>query len=163
MALQSTTALATITLQEASETVEFSGIPDTYRDLVLVISGQASAADSSVNVQINTDTNSANYPMVYAYGNGSSSGVGTLSSNGAQVSYFPGSGPVLTSVNFMDYSATDKHTTILSRQDQASGWVAMWAGRWANTNAINQIKIVFAQAGRTWNTGTTFALFGRIA
>ena len=163
MALQSTTALATITLQEASSTVEFSGIPNTYRDLILVISGQASAADSSVNVQINTDTTSANYPMVYAYGDGSSPGGGTLNSNGAQVSYFSGTGPIITSVEFIDYSATDKHTTILSRQNQPSGWVAMWAGRWANTNAINQLKVVFAQAGRTWNTGTTFALFGRIA
>ena len=60
----------------------------------------------------------------------------------------------------MDYSATDKHKTTLVRNDQ-SGVTGMWAGRWANTAAINRLDIIGANG--TFPIGTTLNLYGIVA
>ena len=151
------TPLATVTLGSSASSVTFSSIPATYRDLVLVIDGTVSAPDTSIDLEINNDTTAANYPAVYAYGDGSGTGSGTLTSPGIQITYTPGGERQLITTQIMDYSATDKHTTTLTRAN--SDWIAMWAGRWANTAAVNQLKIKFVQT-RTWNAGSTFALYG---
>jgi hypothetical protein len=59
----------------------------------------------------------------------------------------------------MDYSATDKHKTILKRngggnQDQVWGG----AGRWANTGATTSLTLYYAIGNIA--VGTTFSLYG---
>ena len=149
--------LATIDATSAS-IVTFSSIPATYRDLVVVINGQPSSFPISVYLQFNNDTTAANYPQIYAYGDGSATGSTSLTSAGMHAMYNP-SGTKVTSINnIMDYSATDKHKTALHRSN--GDWVIMWAGRWANTSAISEIDIVFAQGGVTWTSGSLISLYG---
>lgn len=156
MALQSTTAIATITLQQASSAVTFSGIPNTYRDLILTIDGGASSAQSA-NLYLNADTNTASYPRVTMYGDGASAVSGATSN--PRILDIGTSASILISSIF-DYSATDKHKTVLVRSN-TSGLVAASAMRWANLTAVNQISAV-AHTG-TFNSGTSFSLYGRIA
>jgi len=62
----------------------------------------------------------------------------------------------------MDYSATDKHKTVLVKRgvSDATGYsVGMEAGRWASTSAITSINI-FDQSGDTFDAGSSFALYG---
>jgi hypothetical protein len=158
MALQSTTAIATITLQQASSTVTFSGIPNTYRDLVLVTEVKASASGSFLRYIFNGDTTEANYSRVFALGNGSSTSSQAL--NNPYVGEYSTAAAVIV-FNIMDYSATDKHKSLLIRSSNASAFALMAASRWANINAINSISLEAYTSNFT--AGSTFSLYGRIA
>lgn len=153
--------LATVLLSGGESSITLSSIPSTYRDLILVINGEVNASDTSINISFNDDTNTNNYPAVYGYANGGNRSSGQLNSTGVQISYMPNGGKGFVKAEIMDYSATDKHKTVLNRQNDSSGWIAMWAARWANkTEAINKILISFAQTGRSWNSGTSISLYG---
>jgi hypothetical protein len=100
------------------------------------------------------------YTVVYALGNGS----GTIS--GTEATFNPigatGASSSAGIINIMDYSATDKHKTVLSNRAvaDASGYtVGMQAGRWANTAAITTIYIA-DQSGYNFDAGSTFSLWG---
>lgn len=162
MALQNTTALATITLQEASSTVTFSEIPNTYRDLVLLIHADGTA-QTELYIRINGDTG-ATYTSVRMQGSGSTAGGATYSgTNGMRLN---GNGDIMTNfsfnavISFPDCSATDKHKTVLSRTNSSNG-VDACAGRYPSTNAISSIT-AYPNSG-SFDVGSTFALFGRIA
>lgn len=159
MALQSTTALATVTLQQASSTVTFSGIPNTYRDLILVIQG-TTAASVGERLQFNGDTTASNYSFVAAVGNGTSAV--SQSGTNAWLAYNLSAGDGLLSVvQIMDYSATNKHKTSLHRGNSPIQGTEMLVQRWSSNVAINQVTVLAVST--TWNTGATFSLYGRIA
>ena len=153
-------ALANITLGTASSSITFSSIPATYRDLVMVINGSVATA-TSFNFRFNGDSGT-NYFVVNVQG--FSPPTSGSSTDNKMVPWAPNNlvanQPFLLTSNFMDYSATDKHKTALHRiGGQAGGetWVAMTAGRWANTGAITSIVI---ESGANFNAGATLALYG---
>jgi hypothetical protein len=63
--------------------------------------------------------------------------------------------------NIMDYSATDKHKTILTRGNGTSDAVIAFANRWANTAAVTSVAA--STLTGTFNSGTTISLYGVIA
>jgi len=146
------TALANITLGSSASYVTLSSIPATYRDLVLVYSGSGTAP-TEVWATLNGST--ANGSTVVMLGTGSAAQSGTS----AAITI----GTIDTTicnniVQFMDYSATDKHKTILTRSNRAGAGTLAYATRWAITSAITSIAVV-PQSG-TFNSGHTFALYG---
>jgi hypothetical protein len=159
------TPLATQTLVSAAATVTFSTIPATYRDLVLVLAGAAST-NVTLKARFNGDTGS-NYTTVDAFGTGSAAQSGTsgtigeinLTQNGAfgtTISTF------ITQI--MDYSATDKHKTVLTRNNILTSsfpGVGMLAHRYASTAALTSI-LIFPSSGN-FAIGSTFALYGIVA
>lgn len=155
--------LSAITLSSLALEVSFTSIAQTYKDLVLVISGTAGAAPSSVQpvFRFNSDSEN-NYFYVFARGNGSStsSGADVASYNFGIISASVTSGRFLCISNIMDYSATDKHKTVLTRgnDNDANSDVQMMANRWANTAAITSIQLI--NPGGSWPSGSTFTLFG---
>jgi len=153
MATQTYVALATTTLAGGETEVTFSSIPATYRDVVLVIAGSSSTA-SGLEAKINGST--ANMSTVYMYGDGASASSG--SATGVAVIGQIDSGGGVSTTHFLDYSATDKHKTFLTRGSRAGGIVIAYANRWAQTTAINSIAMVM-QAG-SLNSGTVISLYG---
>jgi hypothetical protein len=151
------TALATVTLGSSAASVTFSSIPATYRDLILVIVGTASG-DNNPRLRLNGDTGNASW--VGVWGNGSSAT--TASNTDALLFGALSTGQSNTILQIMDYSATDKHKTILSRANQPAGSVWAFAGRWASTSAVTSAEAM-AQSGFTYGAGTTFSLYGVIA
>jgi hypothetical protein len=153
--------LATVTLGSSASSVTFSSIPATYRDLVLVWDFIGSSSGFS-DFLPNNDTGS-NKAVVYVSGQGSSPVASFTTTDGAFYT-----GVVSTTrrtsgvAHFMDYSATDKHKTLLSRWGHEIGLTAsqLWllAGRWPNTAAINQIT-----CRGNYAAGSTFNLYGVIA
>ena len=158
------TPLATVTLASAASSVSFGSIPATYRDLVLVITGSASV-DNTFGMIFNGDTGT-NYSYVDAFGNGSSpsSAASTDTRFLLTVNGTFGAGNHQFNTQIMDYSATDKHKTGMTR-NALSGSVfpgaGMIAARWASTAAITSMSI-FPGSGQL-NTGSTFSLYGVIA
>jgi hypothetical protein len=154
--------LATITLASTDSEVVFANIPNTYRDLVLVINAKYTGISrTTFYCRLNGDSGN-NYNLVAAGGNGSSA----VSYAQTGVNYFYGLISNQLSVNthqFMDYSATDKHKLALTRISDAAGAAAsesisMLAQRWANTAAITSITLT--PTNNSIAGGSTFSLYG---
>lgn len=150
-------ALANITLGSSASSVTFSSIPATFRDLVLVIKDLSVApTNGSVRIRFNGDTTDANYSRVIMFGSGSTGTSGATNGHLFYDLYETQGQPTL--VNIMDYSATDKHKTVLTRWSGTDSYVVAGAHRWANTAAINTIAIV--PNGFNFASTSTFALYG---
>lgn len=152
--------LANLTLTGSASSVTFSSISQAYRDLVLVVSATSSAATNTY-IRFNADSGT-NYHAVYMEGDGSATSSGTKLT-AAQIQSTNSFADISTSPNtqvwsVMDYSATDKHKSVLLRTNLASGGVGAVAARWANTAAITTLLVV--GNGGTLSSGTTLALYG---
>jgi hypothetical protein len=161
------TALANLTLSSSASVVTFTSISSSFRDLVLIINingvtGTVTNFNSSM--RLNTDSGS-NYNDVTMGGNGSSA----LSDTGSNQTYIvvptsETSVPSITKIDFLDYSATDKHKSLLVRGNLTVSQVSARAVRWANTSAISTITLFgpdyLGGTPDTWNAGSTFALYG---
>jgi hypothetical protein len=152
------TPLANITLGSSASSVTFSNIPNTYRDLILVMNAQNNQSGyDNVYMTFNGDTGSTR-SSVYALGNGSSTISGTTSA------FYAGTiNPTTNTVStcqILDYSATDKHTTGLTRGNAATSEYGngMYASRWASTSAVT--SFVLTPQSSSFDSGSTFALYG---
>jgi hypothetical protein len=154
------TPLAEVTLSSSASSVTFSSIPATYRDLVVVFVAAGSTTLQG-RVRLNGDTGS-NYNYVRMSGSGSAA---TSASAASQTSGFLSAiaqatttGALQMNINIMDYSATNKHTTIISRADQSANGTEAFANRWANTAAVTSVQILTSTGN--WASGTTATLYG---
>jgi hypothetical protein len=162
------TPLATVTVGIATLTVTFSNIPSTYKDLILVSSLACTATGDTARLRFNGDTGS-NYNWVFINGTGSVASSSSQSNQNilnfsASVGLPTVVGKYNNILQIMDYSATDKHKTIVSRtnqnEDTFPGTTAL-AGRWASTSAITSMSIFPS----TFNliAGSRLDLYGVIA
>jgi hypothetical protein len=151
------TPLATVTLGSTASSVTFSNIPATYRDLILVTRNSMTLG-YSLYLRFNNDT-AANYSAVRMFNSGNSA----FSDNAAPAELGFNTTTNIGIANIMDYSATDKHKSYLTRWGNADGtsYVQAYAARWANTAAINTLNI--APSLGLITAGSTFSLYGVIA
>ncbi len=152
------TPLANITLGSSAASVTFSSISQAYRDLVLVIDCSTASVAATIVLRLNGDTGS-NYNLVSALGDGSSA---TSSSSASVTGVTVGqgaSGRRNLQINFLDYSATDKHKSLVSRHSAAATAVDMRAGRWASTSTVTSV-LIYPTASSTFDAGSTFCLYG---
>jgi hypothetical protein len=155
------TPLATVTLGSAAATVTFSSIPATYRDLVLVVQATHSAASGGF-MRFNSDTTSSYTGVAMAQALTFGVDSFTFSSTSLSINLTYSSDGQTNIVQIMDYSATDKHKTALIRYGRGDvGVVGAGAGRWAKTEAINNLSLI-SSSGQ-YSIGSTFNLYGVIA
>jgi hypothetical protein len=153
------TPIASVTLSATASEVVFSGLPQTFRDLI-VVAQFITGANANIRLRANGDT-ASNYSTVRMYGGpGPDVGSDTLTTTYANIE----SGETNTQqnsiiINAMDYSATDKHKTFLVRGNQ--NYVSAYANRWASNTAINSLQI-FPDTS-SFSSGSTFTVFGVIA
>ena len=157
MATSTYIALANLTLGSNQTTIAFSSIPATYRDLVIVFDG-TSVANVDANFEFNDDGTNTNYNFVFMSGNGSTASSSSANSwNWALIR----TDRTMVVTHIMDYSATDKHKTSITRNNIAANSTGAYASRWANTNAINKIELT--AGGTSFASGSTFALYGIVS
>lgn len=150
------TALATTTLASASATVTFSSISGSYRDLRLIVAG-AGTGGSSLCMKFNSDAGS-NYHFVRMLGDGSTAASSTGSPRAFAYCGDFGSAQSNAVIDIMDYTATDKHKTVLSRSNVPANYVFAVASRWANTAAITSIDVYIDST--TIAAGSVLSLYG---
>ena len=150
--------LATTTLSSSATSVTFSNIPATYRDLVVVISG-TNPNNRDSYWRANGDSG-LNYSYIQAGNSGGSTFSNSFS--GGSEAWAGIVGPVQSStiLQFMDYSATNKHKVALSRGNIGGSNVIMQVSRWANSAAITSIAII---ANGNFNSGSIFSMYGVLA
>ena len=145
------TLIDSVTLTSSASSVTFSSIP-AGGDLVLVVSCRptGTAADDLV-MQFNGDA--SNGSRVLMLGDGSATSSGTSSNMIAQFNDELQNEVGIS--NIMDYSATDKHKTVLTRTNAVgAGYVTALAQRWASNSAITSINLAYSvdiQAGSTFH------------
>jgi len=153
------------TLTSSASSVTFSSITQDYRDLVLVLfTGNDSGFSRQIYVTLNNDTGS-NYSYVSMAGDGSTafsfSGTTDILVQSGDDIRTKDLGDSQWIVQLMDYSATDKHKTALTRFTNFSGAgdsATAVASRWANTAAITEIDVEINNT--TFSVGSTFSLYG---
>ena len=150
-------------LASAASSVEFTSISGDYRDLILVVNGKTISGTADGILEFNNDTTITNYKAVRMQGNGSTA----TSSAASQYivlgnNVFNATDAGLVKVQIMDYSTTNKHTTVLTRAGRGGGantpTVIAAAGRWENTSAVSSLKVTCF--GNSFAAGTTFYLYG---
>jgi hypothetical protein len=165
-------ALQNTTLGSSAASVTFSSIPATYRDLVIVVNGRTTTTATNgqwIVAEFNSDTG-ANYSVVTMEAGGGATTIRSLSLTNGYVGKMNTSSSSNTDfstslIHIMDYSATDKHKTVLGRSSGKDGAldfaVSALATRWASTNAVNQVKLSLDT--NSFASGSTFALYGIVS
>jgi hypothetical protein len=149
------TPLATATLGSSAASVTFSSIPATYRDLIAVYNG-AAATGGDLYMTLNAD--SSNYSMVRM---GAIPSVNSQAESTREIGFARTDSSVVIA-QIMDYSATDKHKTTLSRTSGSGAVLAAYASRYASTSAITSVGFTI-NGGHSFTAGSTFSLYGVIA
>jgi len=158
-------ALANITLGSTASSVSFGSIPATYRDLRLVVQATTSGANAA-GFTLNGDATNGNYSWVQIFGDGSSA----VSNSGTGASgilpftpnqNFSTTVASIVTLDVMDYSAVNKHKSMLYRTNRADAVTNAIAARWANTAAVTTLTV--SAISVNFAIGSTFSLFAIVS
>ena len=154
--------ISTQTLGTAIADIYFTSIPQTYTDLVLVISSK-SASFQQIGYRLNSD-NGTNYSHTQLAGTGASAVSQRQSGETyAKLNWYGGSGNQwgVTIAHFMNYSNTTTYKTCISRGNVLAEFTGADAtvSLWRNTSAITAINVL-GQGGANYSVGSTFTLYG---
>lgn len=166
-------ALAKTVLTGTQATVTFSGIVNTYTDLVLLVSSRDDYASGRDNIKLTINGTSANYSQRIIYGFGTSTGSvsaagggtgtyfdylyntaasGTSNTFGSTEIYIPNyagsTNKPISTTSVAENNATDSTTMI-----------APGALLWSNTAAITSLTLAPA-LGTNFVSGSRFDLYG---
>jgi hypothetical protein len=163
------TLISSQVLGSSAASVTFSSIPQTYKDLVLQVSGRLTVANTQyfAGLTFNTDT-STNYSDTDLIANGTTPGSSQHSSS--NYIYLPAIPAATATANtfgsFEIYvpsytSASNKPLSLTgpAENNSASAFtLTANAGLWRNTAAINQI--VLTTLSGNFVSGSSFYLYG---
>jgi hypothetical protein len=151
------------TLASTASTIEFTAIPQTYTDLVLLVSlrGQVGADTTPTELRFNGSTtgysgrglegssvSTYSYTLTYLYptaGNGANTTANTFSSASVYIPNYAGS--------------TNKSISVdgVVESNNTNGYQSIQAGLWSNTAAITSLAILTSSV---FVVGCTVSLYG---
>lgn len=154
-------ALDKKTVTSAVASVEFTSIPGTYTDLVIVANIKGTSASNYLNLRFNSDTGS-NYSRTTMSANGSSA-TSERRSNQTQINtdyneVIEANFNYVNTLHIMNYSNTTTNKTVLCRANNAATGTGTTIGLWRNTAAITSIQLV--ANNNTFDVGSNFSLYG---
>jgi hypothetical protein len=155
----------TVTSTVASVTLGSGGtIPQTYTDLVLVVSGKSTSGIVNWGLRFNGDTGS-NYSRTLMFGNGSTGGGSRQTSSTSANPGFLTTAGSPTIIQIMNYRNTTTYKSWIARAGDASDSVSASVGLWrgstgsATNQPITSITL-FSDGSTSIAEGTTFTLYG---
>jgi len=155
----------TVTSTVASVTLGSGGtIPQTYTDLVLVVSGKSTSSIVNWGLRFNGDTGS-NYSRTMVYGTGSVAGSSRQTSQTSANPGFLTTTGSPTIIQIMNYTNTTTYKSWITRGGDASDSVSASVGMWRGStgSAVNQpitSITLFSDGSTSIAAGTTFTLYG---
>ena len=151
------TPISSFTATTSISSVTISGIPQTYTDLVIVMSYSRSVSGNGL-LRFNSDSGS-NYSHTYLLGDGSSasSSRGSNQTNGI-LSYDSANLQETCLVNIFNYSNTTTYKSFYTRGNDTGLGVISYINLWRSTSAITSIEL--RPNSGNWNSGSTFNLYG---
>lgn len=158
------------TLASATNNIIISGIPQTYTDLRIILSGGQTSGGGSAFFRLNNDTNQR-YSQTQLRGNGASvqrdreTNVSQLyfysAIQGAWAAPSPNRG--LFTLDILSYSNTSINKTLLfevSDNQNGSGRIAKSVGLYRNTSGVESIWFTTDSPGDSYVVGTTITIYG---
>jgi hypothetical protein len=158
--------IATQTVSGSSTTtVNFSSVPQTYTDIVLVSNGSLSHTGSAINFRVgssNSADTGTNYSQTRAINYVGNSNYVSSDAN-ITLGSIDGSSWSTTAKNaatthFMNYANTNTYKTMLNRSGYPADQAEMEVILWRNTAAINFIQL-WCDTGYIYS-GSQFTLYG---
>ena len=150
--------IATTTLGSATNSVSFTSISGSYTDLVLVVNGTQSSANSC-GIRFNSDSGS-NYSSTRLGGDGGSALSNRFTNNNMAYTFIQYTSQNATIFNIMNYSNTTTYKTVLSRFNNAANFVAAYVALWRSTAAITSLSVQDVDGTTNFAIGSTFTLYG---
>jgi hypothetical protein len=160
------------TLASSAASVTFSSIPATYTDLVLRISARTNASGSvndSIEITFNGDT-ASNYSTRIVAGSGSAAFSDQYSNNTPSRAWYGATGNSATANTFGSTEvyipnylvSQNKQISIfgLNETNATAATMAAVASLWRNTAAITSILLDPLDGSATFNSGSSFYLYG---
>jgi len=135
--------LDSTTLASAASSVSFTSIDQSYGDLVLVASVTGSSGD---DMALSLNSTPDGHSFVSMRGNGSTATSESFSDADIEVGLTRNSTQTVI-INIMDYSATDKHKSLLIRSGAATNEVFAYAARFTSTLAVTSVSMTFKTSG----------------
>lgn len=148
--------LESVTLTATASSVTFSSIDQSYGDLILTVAGVGVGGTNYFRCRLNGDTGT-NYYLVNMFGEGSD--FTSISGSDDNIPYgnLSTTGGSFTAQLF-DYTATDKHKSLLVRSGSGDVRLGAFACRWASTSAVTSIELYSSGTGAA--AASTFNLYG---
>jgi hypothetical protein len=160
------TLIETKTLASAAASIEFTSIPQTFTDLVVLVSGRTTRTDDFLDALIfrfNGDTNAANYSSRRLLGDGSGVGSDTafsqlaLTSATATADTF--GNQALYIANYTGATNKSVSSDGVSENNAVGAGQSLNASLWSNTSAITQITFTSGTSSN-FVAGSTISLYG---
>ena len=158
--------IASVTLGSDSNSVEFTSIPGTYTDLVVVSYTRAATASSmdALYMRFNSDTGT-NYSKTALDGDGSTARSFRHSNEkfiwfSRYSGLFGTTDPVTGIWQIMSYANTNVHKTVLISGAEAAATVSRSVGLWRSTSAITTVTLFINSGTVNMKSGSTFSLYG---
>jgi hypothetical protein len=157
--------IQTTTLTSDQNDIEFTSIPATYTDLIIVFSGSSTNTGSSSNgmrCRLNSDTNT-NYSQTKLNGEGSSATSGRASSQTffeGEIGQTSNTSPSINIFQIMSYSNTTTFKTILIRTSIPSTVVQAHVALYRSTSAISTVTLSRDFGTNQLKSGSTATLYG---
>ena len=144
------------TLSTSVSSVTMTSIPGSYKDLFLIVGGTPGVSGASFRLTFNGDGgDNYGYCWMRKTGTGSGGETSGYTSATARIQNYGVNGTGFVTADIFDYSATDKHKSVLMSLANVAQTTSRVAGRWANTNAITSLTVT-----GNWPAGSTFKLLG---
>lgn len=160
--------IATVTVGSGgASSIEFTSIPQTYTDLLIVLSARSSAENE---YYITFNGNTANYSSIYVYGNGSAgfSGsspfgstfafLGSTNKSTTTAQVFNNAEIYIGNYTSANHKALSSETAQENNATEAYSWFT--AARWADTAAITSIQLDLQNAPSTFVEYSSATLYG---
>jgi hypothetical protein len=156
--------IATTTLGSNTASYEFTSIPQTYTDLVIIIGNATTTVDTDGAILAFNGDTATNYSYTYIYPSGSSALSTRQSNKGYSQNYLntaslSNTAPSQIILNIMNYSNTTTYKTYLTRPGSTPNGTEAWVSLWRSTAAITSVKLGI-QGSDQWKTGTMFTMYG---
>jgi hypothetical protein len=154
------TLIDSVTLGSNTANVLFNSIPQTYGDLVIVLTGTM-AVGGVGHGNIKLAFTSAVDASVYMTGSGSAASSSSLAGQSviqfSNLNAFSTTTINTTIIQIFDYAETNNHKSVLIRSNRSDGVVTATAARHGSTEAITRFVL---GGDAAYETGTTIFLYG---
>ncbi len=147
--------------------ITFSSIPNTYTDLMLVMSLRSDTVSTGDNIELTFNSSTSTYSRIRLYGAGSGSPASDSASSYTTMAFMNGNGATASTFSsaylyIPNYAgSTNKSFSIDTVQETnaTSTYMGLFAGLWATTSAINSINLK-PNGGTNFMQYSTASLYG---
>lgn len=155
---------ATVGVGGAS-TIDFTSIPQTYKDLAINLSSRTSRAATQANLAIKFNNSTSNLTSQVLYGIDTSATTyastqiefGSTGNNGTTNAFG------IATIYISNYASSINKTVSLESSGEtndANLYMHITAGLWQNNSAITTVTLYLRDAATTFNQYTTATLYG---